>query len=137
MEFCGLRELQNQTGHQVYDWPLVVAKGLFDNALDACEEAEIIGAARHSSGARRPVVCCPGGAVIGGLGGGGQPFWRKRRRMKAKRGTGPIRRGRRKCAQREFSRLCEPQALRFGRLPLLACGQSAGSKLRTSSPLRF
>ncbi len=40
MEFCSKRELQNQTGHSVYDWPLVVAKELFDNALDACEEAE-------------------------------------------------------------------------------------------------
>jgi hypothetical protein len=41
MEFCSERELQNQTGHSVYDWPLVVAKELFDNALDACEEAEV------------------------------------------------------------------------------------------------
>jgi DNA topoisomerase VI subunit B len=40
MEFCSKRELQNQTGHSVYDWPLVVTKELFDNALDACEEAE-------------------------------------------------------------------------------------------------
>src|SRR5260221_12737924 len=41
MEFCTQRELQNQTGHAVYDWPLVVLKELMDNALDACEEAEI------------------------------------------------------------------------------------------------
>jgi DNA topoisomerase VI subunit B len=41
MEFCSQRELQNQTGHSIYDWPLVVAKELFDNALDACEEAEV------------------------------------------------------------------------------------------------
>ena len=41
MEFCSERELQNQTGHSVRDWPLVVAKELFDNALDACEEAEV------------------------------------------------------------------------------------------------
>ena len=41
MEFCSERELQNQTGHSVYDWPLVVAKELIDNALDACEEAEV------------------------------------------------------------------------------------------------
>ncbi len=40
MEFCSLRELQNQTGHNVYDWPEVVLKELLDNALDACEEAE-------------------------------------------------------------------------------------------------
>ena len=41
MEFCSERELQNQTGHSVYEWPLVVAKELIDNALDACEEAEV------------------------------------------------------------------------------------------------
>ena len=41
MEFCSIRELQNQTGHAIYDWPLVVAKELIDNALDACEEAEV------------------------------------------------------------------------------------------------
>jgi hypothetical protein len=38
MEFCSLRELQNQTGHNVWDWLLVVLKESFDNALDACEE---------------------------------------------------------------------------------------------------
>ena len=41
MEFCTRRELQNQTGHGVDDWPLVVLKELMDNALDACEEAEV------------------------------------------------------------------------------------------------
>src|SRR5262249_3880404 len=41
MEFCTKRELQNQTGHSVDQWPLVVFKELMDNALDACEEAEI------------------------------------------------------------------------------------------------
>jgi len=41
MEFCSKRELQNQTGHSVYDWPLVVLKEIMDNALDACEEAEV------------------------------------------------------------------------------------------------
>jgi DNA topoisomerase VI subunit B len=41
MEFCTLRELQNQTGHPFYDWPCVVLKELMDNALDACEEAEV------------------------------------------------------------------------------------------------
>jgi DNA topoisomerase VI subunit B len=41
MEFCTKRELQNQTGHSVEDWPLAVLKELMDNALDACEEAEI------------------------------------------------------------------------------------------------
>jgi hypothetical protein len=41
MEFCTERELQTQTGHSVHDWLLVVAKELMDNALDACEEAEV------------------------------------------------------------------------------------------------
>jgi hypothetical protein len=41
MEFCSVRELQNQTGHSILEWPLVILKELFDNALDACEEAEV------------------------------------------------------------------------------------------------
>ena len=41
MEFCSERELQNQTGHSLWDWPLVVGKEVVDNALDACEEAEV------------------------------------------------------------------------------------------------
>jgi DNA topoisomerase VI subunit B len=41
MEFCTKRELQNQTGHSVYQWLLVLLKELMDNALDACEEAEV------------------------------------------------------------------------------------------------
>ena len=41
MEFCSERELQNQTGHWLYDWPLVVGKEVMDNALDAAEEAEV------------------------------------------------------------------------------------------------
>jgi DNA topoisomerase VI subunit B len=41
MEFCTRRELQNQTGHGVDDWLLVVLKELIDNALDECEEAEV------------------------------------------------------------------------------------------------
>jgi DNA topoisomerase VI subunit B len=41
MEFCSERELQNQTGHSLYDWLLVVGKEVVDNALDACEEAEV------------------------------------------------------------------------------------------------
>jgi hypothetical protein len=41
MEFCTKRELQNQTGHSDYQWLLVVLKELMDNALDACEEAEV------------------------------------------------------------------------------------------------
>jgi hypothetical protein len=40
-EFCSQKELVNQTGHAIEDWPLVILKELFDNALDGCEEAEI------------------------------------------------------------------------------------------------
>jgi hypothetical protein len=39
-EFCSIKELQNQTAHQVHEWPLVVFKELIDNALDGCEEIE-------------------------------------------------------------------------------------------------
>ena len=41
MEFCTKRELQNQTGHSIDQWPLVIFKELMDNSLDACEDAEI------------------------------------------------------------------------------------------------
>jgi DNA topoisomerase VI subunit B len=41
MEFCNRRELINQTGHDVSEWPLVICKELIDNALDAAEEAGI------------------------------------------------------------------------------------------------
>jgi hypothetical protein len=41
MEFCTRRELVNQTGHDAFEWPLVILKELVDNALDAAEEAEI------------------------------------------------------------------------------------------------
>ena len=41
MEFCTRRELVNQIGHDLYEWPLVVLKELVDNAIDACEDAEI------------------------------------------------------------------------------------------------
>jgi hypothetical protein len=37
MEFCTRRELVNQTGHDVFEWPLVLLKELIDNAIDACE----------------------------------------------------------------------------------------------------
>ncbi len=41
LDFCSEKELVAQTGHAIHDWPLVVAKELIDNALDACEEAEV------------------------------------------------------------------------------------------------
>jgi DNA topoisomerase VI subunit B len=41
MEFCARHELVNQTGHDVWEWPLVVVKELIDNGLDACEEVGI------------------------------------------------------------------------------------------------
>jgi DNA topoisomerase VI subunit B len=41
LDFCSEKELAAQTGHDSDDWPLVIAKELIDNALDACEEAGI------------------------------------------------------------------------------------------------
>jgi DNA topoisomerase VI subunit B len=41
LEFCSTKELINQTGHGVAEWPLVILKELVDNAIDACEEAEV------------------------------------------------------------------------------------------------
>jgi DNA topoisomerase VI subunit B len=41
LDFCSEKELAAQTGHDTDDWPLVIAKELADNALDACEEAGI------------------------------------------------------------------------------------------------
>jgi hypothetical protein len=41
LEFCSEKELVNQTGHAVDQWPLVILKELVDNAIDGCEEAEI------------------------------------------------------------------------------------------------
>jgi DNA topoisomerase VI subunit B len=41
LEFCSEKELVLQTGHSIEQWPLVVLKELMDNALDACEEADI------------------------------------------------------------------------------------------------
>jgi hypothetical protein len=41
MEFCSRRELESQTAHSMFDWPLVVIKELADNGLDGCEEAEV------------------------------------------------------------------------------------------------
>jgi hypothetical protein len=40
-EFCSCTELVLQTGHPVQQWPLVLVKQLFDNALDASKEAGI------------------------------------------------------------------------------------------------
>jgi DNA topoisomerase VI subunit B len=41
LDFFSEKELVTQTGHEIGDWPLVIAKELVDNALDACEEADI------------------------------------------------------------------------------------------------
>ncbi|MFH1922442.1 MAG: hypothetical protein ABIP48_21485 [Planctomycetota bacterium] len=41
LEFCSEKELTAQTGHESDKWPLVIAKELKDNSLDACEEAGI------------------------------------------------------------------------------------------------
>ena len=41
MDFFNEKELTTQTGHPVYEWPLVFLKECIDNALDACEEADV------------------------------------------------------------------------------------------------
>lgn len=41
MDFFSERELVTQTGHSVDEWPFVIVKEAVDNALDACEEADI------------------------------------------------------------------------------------------------
>jgi hypothetical protein len=41
MDFFSEKELVAQTGHHRQDWPLVIVKELFDNCLDACEEADV------------------------------------------------------------------------------------------------
>ncbi len=41
LEFLSRKELIAQTGHQPDDWPLVIAKELIDNSLDACEESRV------------------------------------------------------------------------------------------------
>lgn len=41
MDFFSEKELVTQTGHEITDWPLVIVKELIDNALDACEEADV------------------------------------------------------------------------------------------------
>ena len=41
LDFFSEKELVAQTGHRVAEWPLVIVKELIDNALDACEEADI------------------------------------------------------------------------------------------------
>jgi DNA topoisomerase VI subunit B len=41
LEFCSVKELVAQTGHDTSEWPAVVLKEAADNAIDACEEAGI------------------------------------------------------------------------------------------------
>jgi hypothetical protein len=41
MDFFSEKELTTQTGHEIGEWPLVIVKELLDNALDACEDADI------------------------------------------------------------------------------------------------
>jgi hypothetical protein len=41
MDFFSEKELVTQTGHEISDSPLVFAKEMIDNSLDACDEADI------------------------------------------------------------------------------------------------
>jgi DNA topoisomerase VI subunit B len=68
-EFCSQKELVNQTGHEVADWPLVIIKELLENALDGCEESGIapkieIIKASWSTGAMTSSVCQIGRCTI-------------------------------------------------------------------------
>src|SRR6516225_6217974 len=37
LKFCPVKELTAQTGHEPFDWPIVIVKELVDNALDICQ----------------------------------------------------------------------------------------------------
>jgi hypothetical protein len=66
MDFFSKKELVTQTGHSVDEWPLVVVKEMIDNALDACEEADIPPAIEVSADARRgmlPHIVIPSGDI--------------------------------------------------------------------------
>jgi hypothetical protein len=41
MEFCTEKELVAQTGHESYEWLLVIVKELVDNSIDSCEEVGV------------------------------------------------------------------------------------------------
>src|ERR1051326_4891311 len=41
LDFLSRKELVAQIGHPPSAWPLVLVKELLDNALDACEEADL------------------------------------------------------------------------------------------------
>ena len=41
MDFFSEKELVTQTGHEIGEWPLVFLKETIDNALDACEDADV------------------------------------------------------------------------------------------------
>jgi DNA topoisomerase VI subunit B len=41
MDFFNEKELVTQTGHPRHEWPLVFVKEMVDNALDACDEADV------------------------------------------------------------------------------------------------
>src|SRR5262245_57687918 len=59
LDFASEKELQAQTGHSIDDWPLVVVKELFDNSLDACEEAGIAPARTVLLGTKRAATLSP------------------------------------------------------------------------------
>lgn len=41
LEFCSRKELIKETGHSVDQWPTVILKETADNAIDACEAANV------------------------------------------------------------------------------------------------
>ena len=64
-EYCSEPGLVVQSGHPVADWPLVIAKELADNSIDAAEEARVppVLAVRVSTRAGEIVVADNGGGI--------------------------------------------------------------------------
>jgi DNA topoisomerase VI subunit B len=62
-EFCTRRELERQTGHNVYAWPIYSVKELLDNAIDDAEATEIAPAVEIEVDADRISVCDNGSGI--------------------------------------------------------------------------
>jgi DNA topoisomerase VI subunit B len=62
-EFCTRRELERQTGHNVYAWPIYSVKELLDNAIDDAEATEIAPAVEIEVDAHRISVCDNGSGI--------------------------------------------------------------------------
>ena len=70
LDFASEKELVAQTGHSTWEWPLVILKELVDNALDACEEANI--APNISVEVNECGIAVPGQQVVSSLSNSGR-----------------------------------------------------------------